>query len=84
MVRLDGVCMNAIAYNSILLWLLNIVVSHYRDEFSESQSTSAPSASGMNPYSSYYGATEYAAQDAYNDEQQQQSRQGWNEESNQY
>lgn len=47
-----------------------LTVSHhlfvlYRDEFSEAQTAASTgaSASGMNPYSSYYGATEYAARD---------------------
>jgi hypothetical protein len=53
-----------------------------RDEFSESQTAaSQTTASGMNPYSSYYGATEHASRDSYRDEE---SRREWNEDTKQY
>jgi hypothetical protein len=52
------------------------------DEFSESQTAaSQTTASGMNPYSSYYGATEHASRDSYRDEE---SRREWNEDTKQY
>ena len=66
-----------------LFLTVSIVHDHYRDEFSESQTAGASrtsTASGMNPYSSYYGATEHASRDSNRDEQ---SRREWTEDSNQ-
>jgi hypothetical protein len=56
---------------AFVVWISWFSLLFFRDEFSESLAKpGTTSGMNMNPYSSYYGATEFASQDAYGNSQE--------------